>query len=87
MPTPPIIPAVPSTTRTLRWVRLFRRRIAYGRSGRKRATLTPDAFIRSMSSVFMRREPTQSSRTLTGTPSAALAASVSATSTAISPCQ
>src|SRR6478672_733710 len=74
IPTPPVNPILPSTTRSLRCVRLLTREKLYHRRGWYLSTSTPAAFISSMYSFFAFPLPTQSRRTCTFTPARARSA-------------
>jgi hypothetical protein len=87
MPTPPVKPVVPSTISSLRWLRYWRRRTAYGFGGRKKQTFTPASRILRTSLRSICAAPTASTITLHSTPAVAFSQSVSATSVAISPRQ
>ncbi len=87
IPTPPVKPTFPSTTRIFRWVRLLTRWKLYQRSGWYLSTSTPAAFILSMYSFFALLLPTQSRRTWTFTPALALSESASANSSPTAPDQ
>ncbi len=87
MPTPPVKPTRPSTTRILRWVRLFSLCRVYQRVGRNQATLAPASSSRSISERSILAAPTASSSTLTSTPASARSARASANSGAMLPVQ
>jgi len=87
IPTPPVIPTLPSATRIRRWVRLAIRLIAYGFNGRNRITSTPATRISLTSERFICTAPSASRITLQATPSRALSRIAAATSPAISPRQ
>ena len=87
MPTPPVKPIRPSTTRSLRWVRLFRRPRCDQCGGWYFSISTPADFISSTSAWSIFCEPTQSSRMCTLTPARARSARASANSLPIAPDQ
>ena len=65
MPTPPVKPILPSTTRSLRWVRLLRRLSVYQCGGWYFSISTPASRISSSAASSIFWLPTQSSITCT----------------------
>jgi len=74
MPTPPVKPTRPSTTRSLRCVRLFIWASVYQRSGLYFSTSTPAAVISSTNLSSILPAPTASKMTCTLTPALARSA-------------
>ena len=72
IPTPPVIPTLPSATSARRWVRLATRLIAYGFGGRKMSTSAPASRISRIRPRSICAEPSASRITLQRAPSRAL---------------
>ena len=87
MPTPPVKPMWPSTIRSLRWVRLFRREMPHQSGLWNLRIWTPERSISRRNSSSILALPTQSSSTWTWTPARARSDNASAKARPMSPDQ